>query len=371
MQIGIDASRAVGKLRTGTENYSLHLIAALLRGDSANRYVLYCNQQPAAGLFPLTTHTEIRTLPSRRLWTHLRLAWDVARRPPDVLFIPAHVVPAYCRCPAVVTIHDLGYLAHPEAHPLASRLYLSLSTRHSVRSARRVIAVSLATKDDLVAKLGVPQERIAVVHEACPPGYKPLADRRLGLAAAAKYGLTDPYVLSVGTLHPRKNVPRLLEAFALARRQQGLPHMLGLVGRIGWRAQAVGQTIAGLGLQDTVVVTGYVPEAELPLLLGAADALAFPSLYEGFGLPALEAMACGVPVVAANSTSLPEVVGDAGLLVNPLDVEDIARGLATVLTDRTLHADLAERGYLRAGEFSWEKAARETLAVLLDAATSA
>lgn len=370
MLIGVDASRATGGQRTGTENYSLHLIRALLRGDLSNSYVLYCNQPPALGTFSETPNGAVRSLPSRHLWTHLRLASEIARRPPDVLFVPAHVVPVVCRCPAVVTIHDLGYLAYPEAHSLAARLYLNLSTRHSVRVARRVIAVSQATKGDLTAKLGVPAGKIAVVPEACPPGYTPLADRRQGQAVAAKYGLGEPYLLAVGTLHTRKNLVRLLEAFALARRQQGLPHRLGLVGRPGWQAFAIEEAITRLGIGDAVVLTGYVPEEDLPLLIGAADALAFPSLYEGFGLPALEAMACRVPVVAANTTSLPEVVGDAGLLVDPCDVEDLACGLARVLTDRALHDELAERGRLRSGLFSWERAASKTLAVLLAAASA-
>jgi len=370
MLIGIDASRCARARRTGTENYCRQIIRALLDLDPVNRYRLYYNRPAAAGPSALAPRAETRVLPSPYLWTHARLGWEVLRRPPDVLFVPAHVVPLYCRPPAVVTIHDLGYLRFPEAHRPAARLYLRLSTAHSARAARRVIAVSAATKADLVTTLGIPAEKVAVVPEACPPGFAPLSDREAGRAVARRYGLDGPYLISLGTLHPRKNLVRLLEAFALARREARLPHRLALVGQVGFRGEEVVAAIGRLGLGDAVALTGYVPAAELPLLLGAADALAFPSLHEGFGLPVLEAMACDVPVLAANTSSLPEVVGNAGLLVDPLDVPGMALALGRLLTDAALRADLVARGRQRVGAYTWERAARETLAVLASACQS-
>ncbi|MCL4467000.1 MAG: glycosyltransferase family 4 protein [Chloroflexi bacterium] len=364
MLIGIDISRAVRSQRTGTENYSLHLIDAMMRTDDPAQFVLYCDAQPAPGTLPNRDNARVRTLPAGRLWTHRHLAWEVARHPPHVLFVPAHVLPLACRPPAVVTVHDLGYLHYPDAHPPLARLYLSLGTRLSVRAARRVIAVSQFTKAELMRALGVPADKIVVVPEAPTPGFAPLGERSAGLAVAARYGLREPYLLAIGTIHARKNLVRLLEAFALARREYGLRHQLGLAGGRGYRAQDVATTIRQLGLSEAVVETGYVPAGELPALLGAADGLAFPSLHEGFGLPALEAMACGVPVLAARASSLPEVVADCGLLVDPLSVPELAAGLARLVQDRALHDDLATRGLSRARQFTWERAARETLAVL-------
>ena len=287
-----------------------------------------------------------------------------------MLFVPAHVLPAFRPCPSVVTVHDLGYLHYPQAHSLLSRLYLRLGTMMSVRAAARVVAVSEATKADLVAHLRVDPAKVVVVPEACPPGFVPLSDHRAGVATARRYGIPSPYVVALGSIHPRKNLVRLVEAFAIARQRGRLTHHLALVGQMGYRGEAVAAAVARFKLRDAVTITGYVDSTDLPTLLGGADALAFPSLYEGFGLPALEAMSCGVPVVAANASSLPEVVGDAGILVDPLNVEAIADGLVRLLTDPRLRADYAARGLARARAFSWERAARETISVLEGAASA-
>ena len=370
MIIGIDASRATRVPRTGTENYSLHVTRALLALDDENAYRLYCNSAPPAGLFGAAKGATVRALPAPYLWTHGRLNWELRWNPPHVLFVPAHVVPVGCPCPAVVTVHDLGYLHYPQAHAWAARWYLRLGTWYSVRAARKVIAVSAATKADLMARLGVPAEKIVVVPESCPPEFAKPVDPEVGRAVARRYGLAEPYIVFVGTQHPRKNLVRLVEAFARARPRLRTPHRLALIGRPGWRAEEVRGAIRRLGLEQAVLQLGYVDEADLPPLLGAAAALAFPSLYEGFGLPVLEAMASGVPVIASSASSLPEVVGDAGLLVDPHDVDGMAEAMVRLLTDSQLHADLSRRGLERARSFSWERTGRATLRVLREAALS-
>ncbi|MDA8220007.1 MAG: glycosyltransferase family 1 protein [Dehalococcoidales bacterium] len=370
MHLGIDASRAVGRRRTGTENYSLQIICALLKIDRENEYTLYTGADADESVFGGDSAASVRVLRSRYLWTHGRLSWEMLRRSPDVLFVPAHVLPVYRGCPSVVTIHDLGYLRFPEAHRPLSRWHLRWGTAYSAHAAKRVIAVSAATKQDLIDRLGLSPAKISVVPEACPPGFEPLADPEVGQVIAGEYGLNPPYIVTVGTVHPRKNVTRLLQAFAAARKRNRLPHQLALIGQPGWRSDVIQSLIAELGLADAVIMTGYVPDEHLPSLLGAAEALVFPSLYEGFGLPVLEAMACRVPVIAANASSLPEVVGDAGLLVDPLDVDELAEAIGRLLGDERLREDLAERGYARARTFSWERAARDTLAVLTAAVGS-
>jgi glycosyltransferase involved in cell wall biosynthesis len=365
LTIGIDASRTLPAQRTGTEQYSVALIRALMALQTPHRWRLYGPGPPPADLLPLPPRWEWRAMPFPRLWTHLRLSWEMVRHRPDVLFIPAHVVPAIHPRATIVTIHDLGYLHFPDAHPALSRRYLDLSTRWSARAARRVIAVSAATRDDLVATLDVPAAKVSVVHH----GVRPVAcladserrDRR------ERLGITQPYVLFVGTVQPRKNLQRLIQAFAHVV-AAGLPHRLVIVGRMGWLTEPIRAEVVALDLTDRIHFAGYVPDDDLPALYCGADAFAFPSLYEGFGMPVLEALACGVPVVASDTTSLPEIVGDAGVLIDPLDEAAIGDALVRVLADASLRARLAVAGPERAAHFSWERCARETLAVLEGAA---
>ncbi len=383
-RIAIDASRLSVVERTGTERYSYELIAALARLDRWRPYTLYTNGLPAA-LPPLGPNFTLRAIPLRRLWTHARLGPALVRDRPALLFVPAHVVPAL-HPPSVVTIHDLGYLAFPAAHTARRRLELHLTTRWSLHAARRVIAISQATKDDLVRHYGADPARITVVHHGLSPNFRPVSDP----AVSARHGLNRPYFLYVGTIQPRKNLERLIEAFALAgqimgnavaigdadppaRRYRfpGEAHpaptpLLAIAGRQGWRTEAIERRAAALGIADRVRFLGYVPDADLPPLLSGALAFTFPSLYEGFGMPVLEAMACGAPVLTSTTSSLPEVAGDAALLVNPADTNAIAAALVRLATDAPLRADLRARGLARAAHFTWERCARETLAVLLD-----
>jgi glycosyltransferase involved in cell wall biosynthesis len=372
MLIGIDASRSVAQKRTGTENYSFNLIHHLLALGGDYRYRLYFNRPPsfppkvggerggAATLRPCNP----RIMPFPRLWTHLRLSWEMARRPPDLLFVPAHVLPVIHPRRSVVTVHDLGYLYYPEAHRLLDRVYLDLSTRYNARAAAHLIADSSATKRDLIERYGTDSDRITVIY----PGYdaanlQPVRDKEAIESIKAKYDIFSDYILFVGTLQPRKNLPRLIRAFS---NLQPLTSNLQLViaGKKGWLYEGIFRQVEELGLTGNVVFTGYVTQEDLPALLSGARLFVFPSLYEGFGLPVLEAMACGTPVVCSNAASLPEVAGGAALLVDPLDVEGLAAALERVLGDEELRARLTQRGFEQARRFSWEKCARETLKVL-------
>jgi glycosyltransferase involved in cell wall biosynthesis len=393
MHIGIDASRMAVAARTGTENYTFELVAALARIDRQNRYTLYCNQPPAA-LPPLGPNFALRHIPFPRLWTHARLSAEVALRPPDVLFVPAHVLPLGAPLRrgmrTVVTIHDLGYLKFPGSHTLAHRLYLRLSTRWSARAASRLIAISGPTRDDLVRYAGARPEKISVVHHGVSPRFHPIEDTDAIAAAQARYGITPPYFLYVGTIQPRKNLVRLLEAFAsmgVGSWESGvgvptpnsqpptLNPQLVIAGKRGWLTEQIERQSARLFGADSPAVrfTGYVADEDLPALLSGALAFVLPSLYEGFGMPILEAMACGAPVLASTTSSLPEIAGDAALLIDPEDTAAIAHGLARLAGDPSsssgeaaeLRADLRARGLARAAQFTWERCAEETLAVLV------
>ena len=369
MQIGIDASRIAVAARTGTEHYTYELIAALAQQDRQACYTLYCNQPPRA-LPPLRPNFALRHIPLPRLWTHARLSAEVMLHPPDVLFIPAHVLPLGAplqrRTRTVVTIHDLGYLHFPEAHTRAQRLQLRLSTLWSARAATHLIAISAATRDDLVRFTGIQADKVSVVHHGVSPRFRPVDDLERLAAVRARYGISAPYVCYVGTIQPRKNLLRLIEAFAQGAREQ-TPVQLVIAGKRGWLSDAIERRAAELGITEWVRFIGYVDDDDLPALLSGALAFTFPSLYEGFGMPVLEAMACGTPVLTSTTSSLPEVAGDAALLVPPDDTAAIAAALAQLISDAALRSTLRKRGLQHVAQFTWARCATQTHGVLVRA----
>lgn len=363
MLIGIDASRALRAQRTGTEAYSLHLIRALASAAPRHTLRLFVPDAPPPGLFPTAPNIQVRVIPFPRLWTHVRLSWEMLRAAPDALFVPAHVLPLAHPARSLVTVHDLGYKHFPEAHPWRQRAYLDWSTRWSARASRALLADSAATRDDLVRLYGTDPAKITVVYPGYDESLRRVDDPAALARVRAQYGIEGDYVLHVGTLHPRKNLARLIEAFG--QLQDSFPGLrLVLAGARGWLAGPILERVRALGLDDRVVLPGYVAAGDLAALLSGARAYAFPSLYEGFGFPALEAQACGVPLVAARASSLPEVAGDAAIYVDPLSVDDITRGLRLALSDATLCAELVARGAQNLCRFSWARAAAEVLAVL-------
>ncbi|NJN66355.1 MAG: glycosyltransferase family 4 protein [Chloroflexaceae bacterium] len=379
MPIGIDASRLGTMARTGTERYTFEVVGAMARLDRQTPYTLYCNGLPAS-LPRLGTNFALRNIPWPRLWTHLRLAWEMQRRPPDVLFVPSHVLPVIHPPRSVVTIHDLGYLAFPQAHTAARRLELHLSTLWSARASRQLIAVSRATRDALVSHYRVDAAKIRVIPHGVAPHFRPVEDPSRMAATLSRYGMDRiggigaNYLLYVGTVQPRKNLVHLIDSFAQVVRGAGANgggsgggrrdlHLV-IAGKRGWMTAAIEQRAAEQDIAGRVHFVGYVDDADLPVLMSGALAFVFPSLYEGFGMPVLEAMACGTPVLTSTTTSLPEVAGDAALLVNPHDPQAIARGLTRLVDDEELRATLHTRGVERATLFTWERCARETLQVL-------
>lgn len=389
MIIGVDASRAATRQRTGTEAYAYFLIDALipLAAQRGHQLRLYFNQLPPSDLFPEDGFVEHIVIPFPRLWTHLCLAWELQRRPPDVFFTPAHVIPYTYRGPSVATVHDLGYHYFPQAHPSRQLAYLRWSTRHNGRIARRIIADSQATKNDLIHFDEVEPDKIDVVYPGIDPALRPLSDREKITAVLQKYGITPPYLFFLSTLQPRKNLVRLIRAYVAAE----VPHQLVLAGKKGWLAEPILAEIhkqqltinsqqpitndqsppaTSNQLQTTnhqpppIITPGFIDDDDKAALLSGATALLYPSLHEGFGFPVLEAQACGTPVLCANSSSLPEVAGEAALLVNPEDTEAITVAIQRLVNDPLLRHELALAGLENVRRFTWGETAVQALDVL-------
>jgi len=355
--VGIDASRAVTPFPTGTEIYSRRLIQALLASPTPHRFRLYFRSAPPDDL----EGAELRPMPFPRLWTHLRLSWEMIRYPPDLLFVPSHVLPLAHPPLSLVTVHDLGYLRFPAAHPLRQRLYLDLSTRWSARAATHLLADSQATRADLIRHYRTPPDKVTVAYPGYDETLAPVRDPAAIAEVQRRHAIRGPYLLYLGTLQPRKNLAHLIDAFA---RLGDKSFSLVLAGRRGWLYDDLFAQVRRLGLEERVLFPGYIPEEDKAALLSGALAFVFPSLYEGFGLPILEAQACGCPVICANTSSLPEVAGAGALLVDPHDTEALAAAMGRLAAEPGLREHLVEAGFANLPRFSWQRCAQTVLEVI-------
>ena len=357
MLVGVDASRVTRAQRTGTENYSLHVLRELLAADHDNAYRLYLSTDLPAGLLPLTSRTTTRLIRMPRLWTQVGLSREIWRQPPDVLFVPSHVLPLRNAPRSVVVVYDVGHRYFPRAHALSERLYLEWSIRRHVRIASRLLTISEASRRDLVRLYGADPARIEVAYPAVEERFQPASPDEVD-RVRQRYGLANRYVLHLGTIKPRKNLPRLIHAFARAKLPADVQLALG--GMTTYGGGPVEQAIAAAKLGERVRRLAYVPDADLPGLYSGAACVAIVSLFEGFGMPALEALACGAPLLASNRGSLPEIAADAGVIVDALSVDSIAAGLRRVVGDASLRDVLRGRGPRRAASFTWSAAADVT-----------
>jgi glycosyltransferase involved in cell wall biosynthesis len=346
----------------GVHRYIYQLLRHLGQADEALQYTVLLGE----GILPPEVHlsTQRSRWPTSRAtiriaWEQLIQPWTLSRIKADLAHGPLLVAPMLAPCPAVVTIHDLSFIRYPQLFRPANRLYLTTMTRLSARRARRFIAVSAHTASESVKLLGIPKSRIDVVYHGVDPSFRPLPVEQVE-SFRRKMNLPQRYVLCVGTLEPRKNHTRLVEAFArLCLRDTKLV----LAGGKGWLYDELFAKVKVLGMSDHIIFAGYVGNEDLPLWYNAATAFAYPSLYEGFGMPILEAQACGTPVMTSTASSLPEAAGDGALMVDADDVTAIAAGLERILTDEPLRGNLRERGLAHASQFTWAQTARETARV--------
>jgi glycosyltransferase involved in cell wall biosynthesis len=365
MRVGFDAS-ALGAQTTGAGEYQRQLLATLPDADPEVELVVYTAQGARLAVGGSATQHEMPWATGNRTRRILQGGWAWRRRwrtdRLDLLHVPFYYLPPGAPRRSVVTIYDARFLRYPETYQRARHAFLRTAVPWSLRRAGHIITISAFTKRELVDLLGLPPEKISVTLLAPRAEFARVEDGALLAQVRARYGLPERFVLSTSTLEPRKNLARAVEAFAELRRR-GVPHSLVLAGVRHFGIGDLEQAITRHGMTDSVRVLGYVEDADMASLYSLADAFIYPSLYEGFGIPPLEAMACGTPVVASNVTSIPEVVGEAACLVNPRDVGSIADGLASVLTDPLRAAELRLAGAERVRTFSWKRTAQETAAV--------
>ena len=360
MRIAIDARLADYTLG-GIARYTVQLQRALWELAPPHELLTVRSRGPKVAAPAIPAHQElfVRTPPHHRLERY-SLPWELRGAGIDVLHSPDFIPPRSDRWARVITVHDLAFLRFPWTVTGTSRRYYG-GIHRAVREADAIVAVSQATARDLVELAEADPEKITVVAEGVEPSLAPMDRHEARRVVAERFNLVEPYVLFVGTLEPRKNIPTLLRAFAQLR--EDFPVRLVLAGARGWLSEDVFTALRVYKVESGVDLLGAVPPEELQPLYCAAEVLVLPSLYEGFGLPPLEAMACGTPVVVSAAGSLPEVVGDAGVVVKPDDPADIAAGLGWVLGNPSFRAELARRGLARAATFTWERAAQETLAI--------
>lgn len=392
MIIGIDASRANIRERTGTEQYSFQIIRHLAARDRTNRFILYVKEKPLDELLNLGPQVSIRVLrwPPRFLWSQLRLSFEMLVRRPDVLFVPAHTIPLIHPRNTVTTIHDLGFERNADLYGsgsiggrgpkgtllnIVARIltlgryggteldYHRWSAQLAARHARHLITVSEFSKREIIDRYHVENSRISVIYH----GFEPETYRQPSPSsidrALSTYSIRPPYLYFIGRLEKKKNVLALVRAFAEAHSL--IPDLsLVLIGKIGLGWKEAGTFIAHHGLEDSVRILGWQPDKVVTPIIAGADALVFLSEYEGFGLPVLESFAIGTPVIASTRGSIPEISGDAALLVDPHDPAAVARAICSLHADPTLRHTLVARGYERAKAFSWDIAAKQTHAIL-------
>jgi glycosyltransferase involved in cell wall biosynthesis len=355
LRVAVDATAIPPRL-TGAGVYAAGLLAQFARRDDLDLVVFAALGSFAALAAPGLRLRPVRAAglgrPARIGWTQLAAGVAAGRSGAQVLHGLHYELPLRASLPTVVTVHDLTLVTHPEWHEAAKVRYFGWALRRAVATADRVLCVSAATARDLAEHLGVAAERVDVT----PLGTDlvPASDEEVALLRA-RIGLDGPYLLGLGTLEPRKDLPTLVRAFATLA--AALPHTLVLAGLAGWGSDELAEAVAASGAAERIRLTGYVPEQDKAALLSGADLLVYPSRYEGFGLPVLEAMACGTPVVTTTGGSLPEVAGDAALLVPPGDPEQLAAAVLELLGDQAAWADQARRGRARAAAFTWERCA--------------
>lgn len=364
-RIGIDA-HAIGERLTGNETYISNLIDGLAALESGHEFVLFFTREKAAEQWR-RRHRGLEVVMARPSQPVVRIPlvmpWLVRRHKIDLLHVQ-YAGPPFMATPLITAIHDISYERYPEYFSRREVLQFRATIPWTARKARRVLTISECSKRDLVEIYGIQEDKVIVIYLGVSAAFAPLDSVDEGWKTVREYGASGRYILAVGNLQPRKNLVRLIAAYTRLRNNQPeIRNKLLIVGKKAWKHDPILEFARQTRWVDDIIFTGYVPDKDLPVLYGCADALVYPSIYEGFGLPPLEAMACGTPVVVSDRSSLPEVVGDAGLKVDPFDVDAIAQSMAVLLTKPEVARRFSTAGLERANQFRWADCARKTLEV--------
>ena len=362
MRIGMKIS-PLTVLRAGIPNYIIHLLRALAEVDSCNEYILYTNRPVP---FELGLPDRFRTItvafpsPCLQLWYQIGLPMQMKKDGIQLYHDPVYPLPFVLPVPGVITVHDLSNYTNPDVHKFRSALSGKFFPAH-LRKAKQIITDSYYTASELIRLFPWTESKINMVHLGISDRFCRVTSRAALESVGKIYRLPPRFLLFLGTLEPRKNIERLLEAFALSCLR--IPHFLVITGGLGWKYEKLLELISDHPNRDRIHLTGYVKDDHLPALLSSAEFLVYPSILEGFGLPILEAMACGTPVITSNTSSMPEVASDAAYLVDPLSVDSISSGISILGSNSELRGELSEKGVVRASSFSWKDTARKTLDV--------
>jgi glycosyltransferase involved in cell wall biosynthesis len=374
MHIGIDA-HAIGARQGGNETYIANLIKSLAEIDGDNLYTIYLANAGAAAQWRENFTTRYRNFsvrllppPTPLVRVPVYLTYELFRRPVDVLHVQ-YTAPPFCRVPVIVTIHDLAFERMPETFTRRGSFQLKLTVRRTAKKAARVATVSEYSRQDLLDIYKLPPEKVVVTYNGVEPSFTPRPSVPNEVEEVRRrFGISRDFLLAVGSLQPRKNLVRLIRAYARLRSElENFRPQLVIVGRKLWLASEIFDEVKRQRWADDVILTGYVADEDLPALYRAARAFVYPSLFEGFGLPPLEAMACGTPVVTSDISSLPEIAGDAALLIDPNDERALANALIEIMNNDRLRAELREKGIAQARKFTWREAAEKTLRLYREA----
>lgn len=366
MKLAIDASRANAIQKTGVESYAYHVIQELKKITPSDvEVVLYSRETLQGDLaeLPKNWSSIVLRWPPKRLWTQLRLSLEMLLHKPDVLFVPAHVVPIVHPKKTVMTVHDVAALKYPETYNRFERWYSLHSAKQAAQKLWKIITISEFTKSEIHHFVKDVKAKIEVIPLACDDSFKVIEDEEIIEAVKQKYNITKPFILSVSRLEHKKNTHRIVQAFDILKETQNI--QLVLVGKPGHGYEHVLRALDASPNKKDIILPGWVDEVDIVPLMNAAKVFAFPSLYEGFGIPLLESFACSTPVVASSGTSLEEVGGNAALYADPKNVEDIAEKITTLLTDQNICSDLQAAGLERSKDFSWNECSKATLETLL------
>ena len=374
MIIGIDANEANVQNKVGISEYVYQLLLQFyILATDDKKFIIYLKDRPRADFPKATSNWQYRIIGPKKMWTQIGLPLNLflSKDKPDIFFSPGHYAPRFSPIPTVISIMDLAFFHFPEYFTKKDLAQLRSWTSYSVKKAKAIITISTSSKDDIIKLYGTLSDRVHVVYlgikntVTLKPHIYPMQELQ------TKYGINKDFVLFVGTLQPRKNISRLVEAFSLLaknEKNQNSSIQLVIVGKKGWQYEEILESPKKFGVEDRVKFLDFVPDEELTMLYQNARCFVWPSLYEGFGLPILEAMKLGCPVITSNVSSMPEAGGDAALYVDPKDVQDIAKKLEKVLSDSKLRSEMVEKGKKQVQKFSWEKTARQTLAILEEVA---